>query len=285
MNLKCGHGPQFYCYSAARPVITRSGKNGKKGVNPMKYDTRRCRILHKTQMNRDTFDLWLEAGELAAHAAPGQFVNLLVPGKVLRRPISICQIDPAAGALRIVFQIRGEGTAQLAEIPQGGVLDVLGPLGRGFVLDPTAGHPVFVGGGIGVPPLLAAASRYGEKASVILGFRDKDAVILEEDFRKLGCRVTVTTDDGSYGAKGLVTGPLQELAALGADAVFACGPTPMLRGVAQIAADARIPCQVSLEERMGCGVGACLGCTHHTAHGAKCICKDGPVFEGEEIYA
>lgn len=255
----------------------------------MKYDVRQCRILQKKALNGDTFDLWLDAGEIAQAARPGQFVHLLVPGRTLRRPISICETDPSRGALRLVFQIRGEGTAQLAQEPEGGVLDLLGPLGHGFQLPPDARKPVLVGGGIGVPPLLEAAKRYGEKAAVILGFRDRAACILEEDFRRAGCRVILTTDDGSAGQKGLVTAPLAQLAGAGeADILFACGPTPMLKGVAAMAAQYQIPCQVSLEERMGCGVGACLVCackvTKADAVGGYAhVCKDGPVFQAEEV--
>lgn len=255
----------------------------------MKYDAIPCRILQKKKLNCDTFDFWLNAGEIAATALPGQFVHLLVPGRTLRRPISICEIDPARGALRLVFQIRGEGTAWLAQVPEGGTLDVLGPLGHGFQFPSEANDPVFVGGGIGVPPLLEAAKQYKEKATVILGFRNKDARILEEDFHRLGCRVILTTDDGSAGQKGLVTAPLSQLAASGkADVIFACGPTPMLKGIASLAAEHKIPCQVSLEERMGCGVGACLVCackvTRADAIGGYAhVCKDGPVFRAEEV--
>ncbi len=255
----------------------------------LEYDVEQCRILQKNTCGEDTFDLWLAAEKTARSAEPGQFVHLLVPGKPLRRPISICEIDAAQGALRLVFQVRGQGTAALAQVPAGGELNLLGPLGHGFTLPAEEKNPVFVGGGIGVPPLLEAAKRYGERARVILGFRSKAACILEEDFRRAGCRVTLMTDDGSAGSKGLVTEPLEQFAGAGqAGMIFACGPTPMLKGVAAIAAAHNVPCQVSLEERMGCGVGACLVCackvTRADAIGGYAhVCKDGPVFKAGEV--
>lgn len=255
----------------------------------MKYDTRRCRLLEKRQLNADTFDFILEAGSLVQTAAPGQFAHVYVPSKTLRRPISICDVDKQAQTLRMVFQIRGDGTDRLSHTAVGESIDVLFPLGHGFCLDHTSPSVIFVGGGIGVPPLLYAARQYGGRARVILGFRSRDAVILTEDFAAAGCQVTLTTDDGSAGQRGFVTQRLEELLEQApAAAIFACGPTPMLRGVAAIAASRGIPCQVSLEERMACGVGACLGCACKTTRadaiaGYSHVCKDGPVFDAREV--
>ncbi len=250
----------------------------------MSYDTRLCRILTKRQLTTDVFDITVDAGELAQQARPGQFAQFFVPGKTLRRPISICGIDRAAQTLRFVFQIRGEGTAQLAALEEGECADILVPLGSGFTPDYSK-PAVFVGGGIGVPPLLEAAKPFGENASVVLGFRNKDSVILIEDFERNGNRALIATDDGSFGYHGLVTELLGDLPF---ETVYACGPTPMLKAVSRLAEERGVPCFVSLEERMACGVGACLGCAvrlrkesgeEYYGH----VCKDGPVFDSRRI--
>lgn len=254
----------------------------------MKYDTRSCRLVCKKELQPGIFDFTVECREFASEAQPGQFAHLLVPGKTLRRPISICDADPERGTLRLVFQIRGEGTEVLSRFQEGQTLDILAPLGHGFTLGNPSRQAVFVGGGIGVPPLLMAAKPFGKNATVILGFRSRNAVILKEDFEKAGCRVILCTDDGSEGLHGLVTEPLKEVLGEKKDTVFACGPTPMLRGVAKEAKSREIPCQLSLEERMGCGVGACLvcACKIKKADGEETylhVCKDGPVFNAEEV--
>lgn len=251
----------------------------------MKYDVMLCKIIHKKQLTADVFDFTVDAGKLAQAAQPGQFAHLYVPGKTLRRPISICGIDRAQGTLRFVFQIRGEGTAQLAALNPGDTLDLLAPLGRGFSLGDITRKAVFVGGGIGVPPLLEAAKAFGLNASVIAGFRSQDAMILKEDFERNGNRVIIATDDGSFGHHGLVTDCLADL---DFDVIFACGPTPMLKAVCKIAEQRGALCQISLEERMACGVGACLGCAvrirretggEYYGH----VCKDGPVFDFQRV--
>ncbi len=254
----------------------------------MKYDTQFCRLLRKIERRPGIFDFTVENREFAAEAQPGQFAHLLVPGKPLRRPISICDADPWQGILRLVFQVRGEGTEILSRFKEGQYLDILAPLGHGFTLGASSRKAVFVGGGIGVPPLLFAAKPFGKNATVILGFRNKDAVILKEDFERAGCRVILCTDDGSAGLHGLVIEPLKEVLEQPKDVVFACGPTPMLKGVAKEAKDRGVACQLSLEERMGCGVGACLvcACKIKKAGGEETylhVCKDGPVFSAEEV--
>ena len=260
--------------------------DGEKG-NAMQYDTGRCRLIAKRELAPKVFDFTLENERFARAARPGQFAHVLVPGKTLRRPISICEADPAEGRLRLVFEIRGEGTELLSHTRTGEELDLLAPLGRGFSLRDTSKKAVFVGGGIGVPPLLFAARAYGANAAVLLGFRSASAVILREDFERYGCRVLLATDDGTAGKHGFCTEFLaSELA--GADAVYACGPTPMLRKTADAANAAGVFCQVSLEERMGCGVGACLVCACKTRRengeeGYSHVCKDGPVFNAKEV--
>lgn len=254
----------------------------------MKYNTQTCRLVCKNEPQPGIFDFIVENRGFAQKAQPGQFAHILVPGKTLRRPISICDADPEQGTLRLVFQIRGEGTELLSQFEEGQKLDVLAPLGHGFTLGDLSRQAVFIGGGIGVPPLLFAAKQFGPNATVILGFRSREAVILKEDFEKAGCRVLLCTDDGSAGIHGLVTQPLKEALLEKKDAVFACGPTPMLKGVAKEARDRGVPCQLSLEERMGCGVGACLvcACKIKKADGEETylhVCKDGPVFNAEEV--
>lgn len=253
----------------------------------MNYDTQQCVLLDKKELAPGVFDFWVDSESFAQSAQPGQFAHLLVPGKTLRRPISICDVDRERGALRLVFEVRGEGTRILSQTKIGEHLDILAPLGHGFTLSDASEKAVFVGGGIGVPPLLYAARHYGGNATVILGFRNRDAVILEQDFRDAGCNVIVTTDDGSYGVHGFVTASLAQALNKQTDRVFACGPTPMLKAVAASAEQAGTPCQVSLEERMGCGVGACLVCACKIKAGDsetfRHVCKDGPVFDAKEV--
>lgn len=253
------------------------------------YDTEQCRVLSMREIAESTFDMTIYAEDMATKAQPGQFVHVAVPGKTLRRPISICDSSAGQKTLRLVFQIRGEGTRWLAGIREGDTLDLLGPLGHGFTLGNTDRKVIFVGGGIGVPPLLYAARQFGANAEAILGFRNQSATILQQDFAEAGCKVSLLTDDGSLGEKGFVTARLQKaLEEGGVQEIFACGPTVMLKNVAALAADAGVACQVSLEERMGCGIGACLVCACKTKRadamgGYSHVCKDGPVFRAEEV--
>lgn len=250
-----------------------------------KYDVKNCKIIRAEEIADGIFDFTLFYPEFAQAAKPGQFAHVYLPGRTLRRPISICEIDRERGTLRIVFQIRGEGTAQLSEFLPGTFLDVLAPLGHGFTLEDSGKKALFVGGGIGVPPLLAAAQFYGKNATVALGFRNKKTVILEDDFKAAGCTLKIATDDGSYGYHGLVTDLIREEKP---DIIYACGPAPMLRAVCAFAEEKGIPCEISLEERMACGIGACLGCAcrlkdeegkEYMGH----VCKDGPVFDYKKV--
>ena len=207
----------------------------------------------------------------------GQFVNILLDGLYLRRPISVC--DCQGNTLTLIYKVVGKGTAQMAAMTAGQTLDVLTGLGNGYDLRKAGDKPLLLGGGVGVPPLYMLARQLreqGKAVSVVLGFNTADEVFYEQEFKALGCDVTVTTADGSYGAKGFVTD------ALPADYsyFYTCGPEPMLKAVYKAAATSG---QFSFEERMGCGFGACMGCSCKVITGYKRICKDGPVLEKEEI--
>lgn len=234
------------------------------------------------------YSLSLALPGIARAARPGQFVHIACgEGNLLRRPISIC--TALGETLRVVFQVKGEGTKWLAARRTGDAVDVLGPLGHGYDMEKLGARPVLIGGGIGVPPMLMtmqAAKAVGADPAAILGFRSQDVVILEPDFQALG-QTHVATDDGSYGHHGFVTDLLREQISA-YTSVCACGPKGMLRGVAQLAKAAGLPCYVSLEERMGCGIGACLvcACALRGEHGETKyghVCKNGPVFDAEEV--
>ncbi len=254
----------------------------------MKYTQGQFIIRAKEAIARNIYSFTIACPEVAAVTVPGQFVHIRANGFTLRRPISICGIDPEAGTLRIVFEIRGQGTEEIARLNKGDLIDMLAPLGHGFTVDSSFRKVVLVGGGIGTPPMLPLAAAYGEKATVISGFRNASAVILQDDFRATGAETVLCTDDGSAGIHGFVTQPLKELAVEGGiDAVYACGPMPMLKGIAAICAENGIYCEISLEERMACGIGACLGCACRTKRNDEeyfaHVCKDGPVFRAEEM--
>lgn len=254
----------------------------------MKYTQGRYIILSKKTLAKEIYDMTILCPEIAEIAKAGQFVNVKVNGFTLRRPISICSIDREKGTLRIVFEVRGEGTKEMSQLAEGELIDIVAPLGgRGFKVDQFE-TAVIIGGGIGTPPMLAVAEKFGEKGTVISGFRNAAAVILQDDFKATGAETILCTDDGSAGKKGFVTDALKEvLSRKKPDVIFACGPDVMLRRVIEIAKENNIKCQVSLEERMGCGVGACLVCACRTIRGGDeyyaHVCKDGPVFNAEEV--
>lgn len=206
---------------------------------------------------------------------PGQFVNIRVQGQFLRRPISVCNI--ADGILTIIYKVVGVGTEAMSHLPVGAQLDVLTVLGNGYDLSKAGDKPLLVGGGVGVPPMYMLARQLrekGKKVRVILGFNTKDEVFYEEEFRALGCDVTITTVDGSHGVKGFVTNALDGKQSY----YYTCGPLPMIKALLQAAGPHG---EVSMEERMGCGFGACMGCTIQTTQGSKRVCKEGPVFPAE----
>ena len=247
-------------------------------------------IRSMEQLTAAAWSMVIECPDVAAKAQPGQFVNLLPDGNfTLRRPISICGIDPEAGTLRIVFEVRGKGTEALSKLRAGDTVNMLAPLGHGFTLPAPDSRVILIGGGIGTPPMVPLAQYFGKNAVVISGFRNKDAVILQEDFAAAGAKTILCTDDGSAGRYGLVTLPLEEeIAAERPALICACGPLPMLKAAAAIASANEIPCQVSLEERMGCGIGACLVCACRTRdengdEQYQHVCKNGPVFNAEEV--
>ena len=250
---------------------------------------RECKIVSKEQVG-DAVYMTLEVGDMirASFRAPGQVVHIRCgEGLLLRRPISVCSCmeDEPDDLLSIVFEVRGEGTRWLAGRELGDSLDVLGLAGNGFDLKPE-GRYLLVGGGIGIPPMLGCAQYTGGRATAILGGRSRDKISLEDFFREDCAKVLCATDDGSLGHHGFVDALVRrELSEdRGYDGVLACGPKPMLRNVAKVAEEFGIPCQVSMEERMGCGVGACLVCACDMADGSrKHVCKDGPVFDSREV--
>ena len=254
----------------------------------MKYTQGSYIITEKMAIAHNIYSFTISCPEVAEAAVPGQFVHIRAKGFTLRRPISICGIDKEKGTLRIVFEIRGQGTEEIAKLNKGDLIDMLVPLGHGFTVKPDAEKVILIGGGIGTPPMLPLAKIYGEKAVAISGFRNSSAAILQDDFKAAGAEVILCTDDGSAGIHGFVTQPLKELAEKGGiSAVYACGPMPMLKGVAAICKENGIFCEISLEERMACGIGACLGCACRTKRNDEeyfaHVCKDGPVFNAEEV--
>ena len=217
------------------------------------------------------------AGDTGHITAAGQFVNLQLEGHFLRRPISVCDYDE--NTLTIIYKVVGKGTAAMSAMAPGQALDILTGLGNGYDLTLSGDHPVLLGGGVGVPPMYNLAKKLigqGKKVSVILGFNTASEVFYEEEFKALGCSVTVTTVDGSHGTKGFVTDALPENYTY----FYTCGPEPMLKAVYRASATSG---QMSFEERMGCGFGACMGCSCKTLTGYKRICKEGPVMKKEEI--
>lgn len=216
-------------------------------------------------------------GDVSAITAPGQFVNIQLDGLYLRRPISVC--DVSGDCLTIIYKVVGKGTAKLSQM-QRGRLDLLTGLGNGYDLSCAGDHPVLLGGGVGVPPMYLLAKRLlaeGKQVQVILGFNTQKEVFYEKEFRELGAQVTVTTVDGSYGTQGFVTDVLKDM---DYTYFYTCGPEPMLKAVYRASQTSG---QMSFEKRMGCGFGACMGCSCKTITGYKRICKEGPVMRKEEI--
>ena len=215
----------------------------------------------------------MQLGGDTAGILPGQFVNIRVQGQFLRRPISVCNI--ADGILTIIYKVVGVGTEAMSHLPVGTQLDVLTVLGNGYDLSKAGDAPLLVGGGVGVPPMFMLARQLreaGKKVRVILGFNTQDEVFYEDEFRALGCDVTVTTVDGSHGVKGFVTNAVDGQQSY----YYTCGPLPMIKALIQTLGTHG---EVSMEERMGCGFGACMGCTIQTTIGPKRVCKEGPVFD------
>jgi len=261
----------------------------------------KVKILSTEEVAPNIFLMKLSAPIVAQDALPGQFIHIKCSKNnypLLRRPISIHRIDKKKGEIHILFQVKGEGTKLLTQRTVGDYLDIMGPIGNGFTIYPESKKILIIGGGIGVAPLFALAEKLltgAKEVRVLIGASKKEMVINEKSIKKLGVKVEVATDDGSYMYKGLVTDLLEKTIKEGwlADQIFSCGPKLMLRKVADIASKFNTHCQVSLEERMGCGIGACMTCvckikikeqqTDKEDYQYKRVCIDGPIFEANEV--
>ena len=248
-----------------------------------------CMVECQEKIAAGIYSLWLETPSIAEQARPGQFVSLYCKdgSRLLPRSISLCEIDRKNRRLRLVYQVVGKGTLEFSTLKTGEQISVLGPLGNGFPLEEAAGTTVFLmGGGIGIAPILESAKQLQAEKRLILGYRNE--CFLLKEFEKVGT-VYTATENGSFGIKGNVLDAVREQE-LSAEVIFACGPTSMLRAVKQYAERKSIPCWISIEEKMACGIGACLACVcrsrevdrHSHVHNKR-ICKDGPVFEASEV--
>ncbi len=253
--------------------------------------SRSVEIVTKEQLKNDIFKFAIQSEEMAKVALPGQFLEIRVNDNIepfLRRPISIHKIEQEESELEFIFQVRGKGTEILAQKQVGDKISVLGPLGKGSFQFENYKNIAIIGGGIGIFPLyeLARQARENAKVTTYLGFRNKDFVVLENEFLQVSNKLVLTTDDGSYGQKGFAIDYLKEdCQKEKPDCIYACGPLPMLKVVRDFAIQNNIPAQVSLEERMGCGIGICLGCSvkDKNSDGYKHVCKDGPVFDIADV--
>lgn len=249
-------------------------------------------VLEQKEIASGIFRLVLQTKEIAAQAKAGQFVSVYSkdPSKLLPRPISLCEIDKTKGTLTLVYRVTGEhtGTEEFSRLQKDDTVRILGPLGNGFPVDAADGKKAFlIGGGIGIPPILELAKQLNCEKQIVLGYRNSDMFLLDE-FKKQG-EVYIATEDGSVGTKGNVLDAIRENA-LDAEVIYACGPTPMLRALKNYAAENNIECWISMEEKMACGIGACLACVckskevdGHTNVHNKRVCKEGPVFLAEEV--
>lgn len=240
------------------------------------------KVVSLSALNETTYSLVLRAPKIAAAARAGQLAHVSCPGFLLRRPFGICDADQKEGTIRICFEVRGDGTEALTKVKVGDTVSVNGAVGYGF--EKIADRRVlFVGGGIGIFPLLYAA-KFAKEATAALCFRDRSRVVMAEDFAKVCKEIFLATDDGSLGYHGYAAGLVKDLLKDHEyDAICVCGPKIMMKTVSEVAAEAGIDCYVSLEERMGCGVGACLACVCQTMLGQKRVCIDGPVFDAKEV--
>lgn len=236
-------------------------------------------VVSNRAFTKDVYEMVL-AGDVGEITRPGQFINIKLDGMYLRRPISVCDWNTDEGKLTIIYKTVGHGTEYMAGLNAGTVLDVLTGLGNGFDLSKSGNAPLVIGGGVGVPPMYGLAKRLigeGKKVTAILGFNTAAEIFYEDAFKTLGCETMVTTVDGSYGIMGFVTAAMTEC---DASFFYTCGPSPMLKAVYN---ESRTSGQLSFEERMGCGFGACMGCSCKTKYGSLRICKDGPVLDKEIV--
>ncbi|NLJ87429.1 MAG: dihydroorotate dehydrogenase electron transfer subunit [Epulopiscium sp.] len=245
-------------------------------------------VVDNKLISPNIYSMTLDIKDIAQKAKAGQFVNLYckAESRLLPRPISICEIDKEKGRIVLVYGVVGKGTEEFGNIKRGESIEVLGPLGNGFMIDETKRKNIIVGGGLGTPPLVELVKHLKGEVDVYLGFRSQAMLI--EEFEKIGARVHIATDDGLEGFKGNVLELLKNNNAVG-DIIYSCGPKPMLKAVAGWAKNNNIPMQVSLEERMACGIGACVGCVCKVKEKDeqdwqhKKVCKDGPVFWSDEV--
>lgn len=260
-------------------------------MNHMKYREKAI-VLSNEQLGKEIYSLRLQTWQIARESVPGQFVSVYCRdnSRLLPRPISICEADEDSGSLRLVFRIAGAGTAEFSGLKSGDTVDIVGPLGNGFPLERAEGRRAFlIGGGIGIPPMIQLEhvledSGRAAEVTAVLGYRDER--FLEGDF---SCRCLVATEDGSAGTKGNVLDAIRE-GGLRADVIYACGPTPMLRALKRYAEEEGIECWLSLEEKMACGIGACLSCVcrstekdGHSQVNNKRVCTEGPIFRSTDI--
>ena len=250
-----------------------------------------AKVISQECIAADIYSMWIETENVSSQAVPGQFISLYTRdgSKLLPRPISLCEIDKDKKAVRIVYRVTGEktGTEEFSKLTAGDDIDIMGPLGNGFPMDKAEGKKVMlIGGGIGVPPMLETAKQLNTEKLLVMGYRDEQ--FLSSEFRACG-DYYIATEDGSAGTKGNVMNAIKENN-LDCDMIFACGPTPMLRALKQYAEENNIVCYISMEEKMACGVGACLACVckskevdgHSHVHNKR-VCKDGPVFLSTEV--
>ena len=247
----------------------------------------KAKVINQQSLAEGVYSMVLST-KAAEYAIPGQFISIFSNNgsKLLPRPISICEIDKNAGTLRVVYRVVGEGTTEFSKLTAGDEIEIMGPLGNGFPLE--GDKAIVIGGGIGVPPMLELAKQLPGTVTAVMGYRNDD-MFLTEEFTDVASELIIATDDGSVGVHGTVVDAMKENE-LNADVIYACGPKPMLRGVAEYAKEHGIKCYVSMEERMACGVGACLGCVcqstekdDHSHVNNKRVCKDGPVFLSTEV--
>ena len=248
-----------------------------------------AKVISQESIATGVYSMWIQTKDIAAEAVAGQFISVYCKdgAKLLPRPISICEVNKEEGTLRIVYRVVGGGTTEMSGYVSGDDIDILGPLGNGF-MQREGKKAILIGGGIGIPPMFQLGKELKEIAEVqtVAGYRDE--LFLIDELEKNG-DVYIATEDGSTGTKGTVIDAIKACAVTG-DVIYACGPTPMLRAIKEYALANDIECQISLEEKMACGIGACLGCVckskekdHHTNVNNKRICKDGPVFLAQEV--
>ena len=252
-------------------------------------------LVNKVQLKKDIYKYSIKAPNIVEKSKPGNFIEIRVSEQTepfLRRPISIYNLDKETGILEFIFQVKGKGTEILAKKQIGEQIDIIGPLGYGTFKIDEYKNIAIIGGGIGTFPLYELAKiakAQGKNVNIYLGFRDKDFVVLEDEFKKVCDKLVLATDNGTYGQNGFAINFLKEdCETQKPDCIYSCGPIPMLRAVKQFAEENNIPCQVSLEEKMGCGIGVCVGCAVKTAKSPKeapeyyGVCKQGPVFDAKE---